>query len=1061
MKKILILFLVFTFCCNGLFSQSTGSSDYKVPFYLMKEKKELYFKNLVQAKGPSVLQAEGSEYREYQRWLDFWQARIAPDGTYESYLNSIFDYYKQHNTQPADFNHNNQNKVQAANSVLGNSDPWKELGPFKKPNAGLTSVGGGALGVGIIKELRVNRQNTSRVIAWSMAGGLYASDDKGLNWHNAGSDTWPRSGCSSADFSPVDANTWYGCSNIGGLFENNSIGYGGGVYRTNNAGTTWSLIGDASKFTYDVYGETVINKILIHPNDQTIAFLATRNGLYRGNNVNSTNISSITWTPIHTGFIDDMVFRTNGSGTLIISTKNSSNVWTIETSTNAGASWSTLPALPPPSGTTDYLNLEVSDAAPNSIYLRQGISGPCNVYVYNFTTSAWQYKSQQSSQIGGPAFGVSNFNASTIYIGQGIGFAKSTDGGATFTYHDISPNSTNQIHADAEGFVSTPSTCGTCSGEVYFCTHGGVSFTSDNATTIYTRCDGLGIAKPLGASSSATNPEKMMMGLDHDGTVLSSGVYSPAFTPAWETVYGGDGQAPLIDYSNANYAWAAAQSSVHVVSSSGGTAGTYSGTIFNVSNDWSSYIYQNQVYPDIVYCREATNVTGKYFEDLFRSNNRGMSGGTKEKLSNFANINIPAKGWPDAYNHDFWVFSVYPTKDANITYADLSTNGSVDGNGQKQWFSKLFKNSVMLSAATTVQNNWKEVPLPINPATGTVYKYHENLAVDASNPNIVYMAYNAHPNSKKAELYKADCTNPLAPVYINIAGDPANGGLPYVPINSIVTEKGSNGGIYVGTDVGVFYSNNSMLDFTTANTSQWILFGTNLPHVPIRNLEINYVANKLRVSTLGRGMWELHLVCPGQNSLTFSNIGIAPAFFEANTITADNAVTSPSSVTVFRATNSITLNPGFFADVNSVSGQFYAFIHPCDASGNSPFLKSADGTGDEEEQTLKEESPLVNKDVHSLVVYPNPTSGIFTLITGNYLKQDEEEEGYEEKIKQESETYNVYVYNAIGREVYTRQNIPSSTTELSINLESQAKGMYYVRVVKSTGQTKTTKLIVN
>lgn len=235
-----------------------------------------------------------------------------------------------------------------------------------------------------------------------------------------------------------------------------------------------------------------------------------------------------------------------------------------------------------------------------------------------------------------------------------------------------------------------------------------------------------------------------------------------------------------------------------------------------------------------------------------------------------------------------------------------------------------------------------------------------------------------------------------------------------------------------------------MLDFTPANNSQWIPVGINLPHVPISGLEINYVANKLRVSTLGRGMWELHLVCPSQNLLTFSYVTIAPMFHEANTITVDNAFTSSIDVTVLRATNTITLNPDFFTEALSANAQFKAFIHPCDGDGNSPLIKNTDGLNFEGIQVREDEKPLVNRNsISSFGAYPNPTSGVFTLLIGNETE----------------ESNSVYVYNSLGEIAYSKLNISSSVTELPIDLQSQKNGVYLIRVVKTNGEAKTIKVI--
>ncbi|MEQ8561446.1 MAG: T9SS type A sorting domain-containing protein, partial [Cytophagales bacterium] len=72
--------------------------------------------------------------------------------------------------------------------------------------------------------------------------------------------------------------------------------------------------------------------------------------------------------------------------------------------------------------------------------------------------------------------------------------------------------------------------------------------------------------------------------------------------------------------------------------------------------------------------------------------------------------------------------------------------------------------------------------------------------------------------------------------------------LPNVPVNVIVHQESSPlNTIYVGTDVGVYYSNDTL--------GSWELFSTNLPNVIVSDLEIDYINQKLYAATFGRGIW--------------------------------------------------------------------------------------------------------------------------------------------------------------------------------------------------------------
>ena len=84
---------------------------------------------------------------------------------------------------------------------------------------------------------------------------------------------------------------------------------------------------------------------------------------------------------------------------------------------------------------------------------------------------------------------------------------------------------------------------------------------------------------------------------------------------------------------------------------------------------------------------------------------------------------------------------------------------------------------------------------------------------------------------------------------------------PTPPANTVVYEPGTNNGLYLGTDMGVFYTN----DYFT----NWLPYGQGLPNVVVNELEINLAAGKVRAATFGRGLWE--------SDLFTSPVGVADA----------------------------------------------------------------------------------------------------------------------------------------------------------------------------------------
>ncbi len=73
-------------------------------------------------------------------------------------------------------------------------------------------------------------------------------------------------------------------------------------------------------------------------------------------------------------------------------------------------------------------------------------------------------------------------------------------------------------------------------------------------------------------------------------------------------------------------------------------------------------------------------------------------------------------------------------------------------------------------------------------------------------------------------------------------------GLPGLPINCITYQENSNDRLFVGTDVGVYYRDNSM--------GQWECFNEGLPISFVTDLDINYCTNTIYAATYGRSAYK-------------------------------------------------------------------------------------------------------------------------------------------------------------------------------------------------------------
>jgi len=74
-----------------------------------------------------------------------------------------------------------------------------------------------------------------------------------------------------------------------------------------------------------------------------------------------------------------------------------------------------------------------------------------------------------------------------------------------------------------------------------------------------------------------------------------------------------------------------------------------------------------------------------------------------------------------------------------------------------------------------------------------------------------------------------------------------SGNLPNLPANTIAVDHTAGNGLYVGTDIGVYFKNDQL--------TNWIPFFNGLPNVVVSELEIIPSANKIYAASYGRGIW--------------------------------------------------------------------------------------------------------------------------------------------------------------------------------------------------------------
>lgn len=165
---------------------------------------------------------------------------------------------------------------------LYNAMKWRNIGPFRGGRS-LTSSG-------VIDD-------PMTYYFGSAGGGVWKTDDAGINWKNISDGFFNATSIGAISVSESDANVIYvgtGEACVRGVMTS----HGDGVYKSTDAGKTWSHVG--------LDGTSQISEIRIHPNNPDVAYVAAQGSPYmptadRG--IYKTEDGGATWNKIH--FVDN------------------------------------------------------------------------------------------------------------------------------------------------------------------------------------------------------------------------------------------------------------------------------------------------------------------------------------------------------------------------------------------------------------------------------------------------------------------------------------------------------------------------------------------------------------------------------------------------------------------------------------------------------------------------------------------------------------------------------------------------------------------------------------
>jgi photosystem II stability/assembly factor-like uncharacterized protein len=390
---------------------------------------------------------------------------------------------------------------------------------------------------------------------------------------------------------------------------------------------------------------------------------------------------------------------------------------------------------------------------------------------------------------------VSPTTPSTVFFGGALLLARSTDSGSTYRQVSnwLAQFSLPYVHADFHAGAFDSL------GNLYVGTDGGIFKSTDNGNT-WSAALNVGITSHLvyTVGSSLANSSAVIGGFQDNGTRVRSGT-----STIYDQRVGGDGFGSNVHRTNGSLMLGSLYYARIQKSSNGGTSLAQSCSGITECGNSASAPFNTGIVAwdgsstgDTVYTWSNTKV--------YRSTNYGGS------WTALGTSGLPTSG--------------FNIRGFGVAFTDANTVGLVANGGR-------------VFTSSNGGSNWTQAAAPPNNGLSL-----SSIWFDTVSPSTVYVASVA-PDATKSHLWKSIDSGVS---WTSIDG----GGFPFgIPVNRVRTDPGANQTLYASTHLGVYRS--------TDAGGTWARFGAGLPLVNVTDFYISPTSSLARISTYGRGFWEL------------------------------------------------------------------------------------------------------------------------------------------------------------------------------------------------------------
>ena len=625
---------------------------------------------------------------------------------------------------------------------------------------------------------------------------------------------------SAIAFHPTDTNQLWAGAPAGGLWKSDdnglswdpltddllNIGVAELVINPHNTDTMYLATGDGSSSntysygvmqsidagqTWDTTGLSFgvnqgrnIRRLILDSTNTNVLIAASTNGIYR------TEDAGVTWQSVQPGNFTDVEFKPFSHDT-IYATTSSSSLPPLYVSHDNGQSWT--PSVSgmdtSPMGRS---KVAVSSASPNVVYVlaTNSTSSYQGLYRSEDAGANWTLMSNSPNVLGYDEFGADE------------------DGQGWYSMElAVSPLDANEVRV---GGINT-----------WISNNGGTNFfieahwTGANGRYIhadqhraeyhpitnqfYAGCDG-GLYRrsyyfdgyEIVTSGMSITQFYRLSSATTDPTILLAGAQDNGTfrwkNNIWQAVFGGDGMETMIHPEDPFIMYCTIQRGELHKSVDGGS--NFGDDIAPTSGAWVTPFMMEPGRPDVLYAASGSKV--------YRSDDGGST-------------------WFDFSPN---LTSVNSSQLITLDVAHSNTEYVVAGSNRTIRITK------------DLGGTWENILTGL-PSNSMTY-----VAFDPLNENTIWVTFSGYSDGKK--VYRSQ---DAGETWENMSMN-----LPNLPVNCVEIERSSTGGVYVGTDVGIYYWD--------SNLSEWEPYMTGLPNVIVNELEIHEDANIIRAATYGRGIWE-------------------------------------------------------------------------------------------------------------------------------------------------------------------------------------------------------------